>query len=145
MREEIAIRKWKMKYSPDNDWQDRTSVGYLRALVGIYETRHGWDEYPATKEACIQMLFDRVHMYAEHWGYTSYTHGWDTVNLPKNYTLKELVELAEEVFIGCKISLTSDDIKSTTSSSSNPPVVNTVYSLTIDWGKEPENGTTTNQ
>lgn len=133
-----------MKYSPDNDWQDRTSVGYLRALVGIYETRHGSDEYPATKERCIQMLFDRVHLYAEC-GYTSYTHGWGTANLPKNYTLKEVVELAEEVFLDCKISFTSEDITSCVSSSSTPPVVDTVYTLTIDWEKEPENGTTTNQ
>lgn len=121
-----------MKFSPDNDWQDRTSAGHLRALMGIYETRHGSNEYPTSRDACMQMLSDRIHLYAEC-GYSSYTHGWESTKLPKDYTLEEILELAEEAFIDCEVTLTPKYIPSCVSSSSTPEIVETIYELTIDW------------
>lgn len=133
-----------MRATYDNDWQDRTSVGHLRALVGIYETRHGSNEYPTSKEECIQMLFDRVHLYAEC-GYTSYTHGWERNNLPTNFLLEEVRDLAREVFLDCSITLTTRDITSCCSSSSTPEVIDRVYDLTISWDVEASTETSTNQ
>lgn len=122
-----------MKVSIDNDdWSCRTKKSNLKALVSMFQEKLGGVEYPATIGSCMQMLYNRVHLYAES-GYESYSHSWGTNDLPKEYTLKEVVELAEEVFIDCEISFTSEDILSCVSSSSTPPVVDTVYTLTIDW------------
>ena len=126
-----------MKFSPNNDWQDRTSAGHLRALMRIYETTHSSNEYPNTKEACMQMLFDRVHLYAEC-GYSSYIHAWESKDVPKDYTLEEILELAEDAFVECDVSLVPKYISICGSSSSSRPILETSYELTIDWCKDQE-------
>jgi hypothetical protein len=124
-----------MRVNYDNIWQERTGSGYLRALVRQYNDRHGSNEFPETKEQCMQMLFDRVELYAEN-GYTSYTHSWSSLNLPRHYLLEEIRDLAREVFVGCTVSFTTTDVLSASSSSSNPPVIERTHELTISWEDE---------
>lgn len=131
-----------MKVNYEGIWQERTNVGYLASLAVIYTKRFGSNEYPETLDECMQMLFDRVELNAEE-GYWMYLHEWNEDNLPKKYTLEELVKLAKEVFIGCNIDLKVTEIKSVSSSSSNPPVVDKSYQLVIDWSSENEITTTT--
>jgi hypothetical protein len=118
-----------MRVNYDNTWQERTNVGYLMALVRHYNVRHGDNEFPRTKEECMQMLFNRVELYAEN-GYTSYTHSWNSANLPREYLLEEIRDLAKEVFIDCNVTFTTTE---TTSTSSH---IERVYELTISWGDD---------
>ncbi len=125
-----------MRANTDNDWRNRTTVGYLRhaSQQCLNSLSHGNDN-PETKEECIQMLYNRVEAHAEH-GYTEYSHVWSSEALPRHFLLEEIRDLAREVFLDCNITLRTIDVTSACSSSSNPPVIERNYELTISWRAE---------
>jgi hypothetical protein len=129
-----------MRANTDNTYANRTSAGYLRILTNrCLQSLCAGREDPESKEECMEMLYSRVEAYAEH-GYTAYTHSWSSDFLPRHFLLEEIRELAKEIFVECTVTLDTRDILCPSSSSSNPPLLERRYELTISWRNEEENG-----
>ena len=125
-----------------NNYINRTNSDYLRSLTNrCLESMCVGRDDPESKEECMEMICNRVEAYAEH-GYTSYTHSWSSDYLPKHYLIEEIRDLCQQAFVGCDVTIEQRDILSTSSSSSNPPVIERRYELTISWRSE-ENGNST--
>lgn len=132
-----------MRRDTGNNWKMRLTDEYLQQRVrNCLESLTEGESEPQTKEECMEMLYTRVRAHAEH-AYTSYTHTWSESNLPKEYLLEEIRDSAEELFVGCNVTLTVTDISSASSSSSTPPVLDRTYELNISWNQENGNSSTT--
>lgn len=128
-----------MRANTDNTYTNRTNAGYLRILANrCLESMSAGRDDPETKEECMEMLYSRVEAYAEH-GYTAYTHSWSSDCLPRHFLLEEIRDLVKEIFVECTVTLDTRDILSASSCSSNPPIIERRYELTISWRNE-ENG-----
>ena len=123
----------------DSSWQDRTSAGHLRCLMGDDMTYDDGAEnhHTDTLEGFMQYLYDDVHLSAVN-KYTNYVHTWSADQFPTNYTIEEIEALLPRCFYKCKIE-SSNTYAHVTKHGYGITEKKLVWkSITIDWSEDDE-------